>query len=304
MPTHRRQFLQGLVATGIAPFACTTSRTRTPRAVTQVVPFAPHRDGAGVELRKILGGRALRMLDPFLMLDEFRSTDPNDYLAGFPKHPHRGFETVTIMISGTVEHRDSVGNHGLLGPGSLQWMTAGRGIVHAEMPLATHHEMWGFQLWVNLPARLKMTAPRYQDRAASDVPVVQTGDATTRLLAGTFGGKQGPVSDIAVRPELFDVSLPEPGLFVHDLPGTHASFVYVAEGQFSDNTTKNTISQGNLAVLGPGDQVRLQGQGRLLFAAGQPIGEPVARRGPFVMNTEEEIAQAYADYQSGRLVGG
>jgi redox-sensitive bicupin YhaK (pirin superfamily) len=302
----RRTLLYGLGATGVAGSALAMPRLfrpRDPRAVTSVVPVTATKDGAGVALRRAIGSQTLRMLDPFLLLDEFKSQVADDYIKGFPNHPHRGFETVTIMLKGAMEHRDSVGNRGLLGPGSVQWMTAGRGIVHSEMPKQEDGAMWGFQLWVNLPARLKMSPPRYQDEAPGAVPEVDVADARVRVLAGTIARTEGPVRGVETAPTLLDVTVPAGGTFYADeIPGGHTTFAYVAEGEltFGDRT----VSAGNLAVLGPGRSVSATGAGRMLLVAAAPIGEPVSRRGPFVMNTDEEIRQAYEDYRSGKLVEG
>ncbi|MDP2315729.1 MAG: pirin family protein [Pseudomonadota bacterium] len=278
-------------------------RPRDPRPVTAVVPITATTDGAGVALRRAIGAQRLRMLDPFLLLDEFKSESADDYIKGFPNHPHRGFETVTVMLQGAMEHRDSVGNHGLLDPGSVQWMTAGRGLVHSEMPRQREGAMWGFQLWVNLPARLKMTAPRYQDVAPGSVPETDVADARVRVLAGHIARTEGPVRGVETAPTLLDVSIPAGGTFHADeIPADHTVFAYVAEGELAFADRK--VTAGNLAVLGPGRTVHATGAGRMLLVAGAPIGEPVARRGPFVMNTDEEIRQAYADYKSGKLVEG
>jgi quercetin 2,3-dioxygenase len=301
----RRTVVAGLLATpAVAGLAWATSplfRPRTPRSVVSVHPAQPTTDGAGVRLKRALGTRLLPMLDPFLMLDEFRSDRADDYIAGFPDHPHRGFETVTIMLEGAMEHRDSVGNHGRLAPGSVQWMTAGRGIVHSEMPKQQDGLMWGYQLWVNLPARLKMTAPRYQDLAPTTVPVVDLGDAQARVLAGAIGGVTGPVDGVYTAPTLLDVTLEAGGKLYHELPGGHTAFVFVVDGTPAVGPEATPVPPASVAVLGAGESVVATGPGRLLLFAGAPIGEPVARRGPFVMNTEAEIRQAYEDYRAGRL---
>jgi redox-sensitive bicupin YhaK (pirin superfamily) len=289
---------------------CAPRKSATVRAVTQTVAGALTRDGAGVKLRRILGTSALPMLDPFLMLDEFRSRRPEEYQAGFPDHPHRGFETVTIVLDGAVTHRDSVGNHGEIGPGGVQWMTAGRGIVHSEMPRAAapDAELWGYQLWVNLPARLKMTKPRYQDLHGNLVPRVQLGDAMVRVLAGQANGVRGPVDGVAVQPTVLDVTLEPRARLVTPLPVGQAVCLYVMEGSVVPGGAAGAtpLGQGMLAVLGDGTDLELGAltASRLLVLAGEPVREPVARRGPFVMNTDEEIRQAFEDYRSGRLVGG
>jgi redox-sensitive bicupin YhaK (pirin superfamily) len=273
-----------------------TSGTDRVREVRQVVTAQPTRDGAGVKLRRALGASALAMLDPFLLLDEMHSDRPEDFAAGFPTHPHRGFETVTYVIEGAVDHRDSLGNHGHLGPGSAQWMTAGHGIVHSEMP--THDtsdaRLWGLQLWVNLPAAQKLTKPRYQDIPPANVPEVRVDDASVRLVAGAAGGQRGPVEGIVTRPDRF----------AHPIAQSHNAFVYVLAGALELGTSATLVRQGELAVLGPGALATMgtrEGARALLLAA-QPIGEPVARSGPFVMNTDDELRRAWDDYRTGRLV--
>jgi quercetin 2,3-dioxygenase len=288
----------------IGPEAAGVSAVAADRDVTQVVPSQPTSDGAGVKLRRALGHRGLATLDPFLMLDEFHSDNPADYAAGFPEHPHRGFETVTYMLEGAVEHRDSMGNHGRLGPGSVQWMTAGRGIVHSEMPRQQGGLMWGFQLWVNLPARLKMTRPRYQDLAAERVASARVGDAEVRVVAGEAGGARGPVEDIVTAPLMLDVKVPPGGAFRHPLPHGHTVFAYVIEGAVRLGTSGALVPKGNIVVFGPGSAVAASSEqgGRFLLLAGAPIGEPIVKHGPFVMNTQAEIQQAIDDYRTGRLV--
>lgn len=276
--------------------------------MTQVVPAQSTRDGAGVRLRRALGSGALAMLDPFLLLDEMHSDRVEDYAPGFPTHPHRGFETVTYVIEGAVDHRDSLGNHGHLAGGSAQWMTAGHGIVHSEMP--THApdstRLWGLQLWVNLPASQKMCRPRYQDIGPERVPDVRADDALVRVVAGEVAGVRGPVEGIVTAPEMIDVTLPPKGRLSHPVAATHNAFAYVLEGAVTMGPSGRTVSQGSVAILGAGSHVamRTDGGARLLFFAARPIGEPVARSGPFVMNTEEELQQAWDDYRSGRLVQG
>jgi redox-sensitive bicupin YhaK (pirin superfamily) len=302
-----RRVVLGMLGAGAAAatgLAFVPWRPRSPRSVQLLLPGEPTSDGAGVRLTRAVGSRALRNLDPFLLLDQFKTDRADDYIAGFPDHPHRGFETVTVMIDGAMEHRDSVGNRGLLSPGSVQWMTAGRGIVHSEMPRQVEGRMWGFQLWVNLPARLKMTPPRYQDLAANLVPEVDVGDARARVLAGLVGRTRGPVDGVVVDPTVLDVTIPTGGRFVHDLPGAHTAFVWVTEGAAHFGVDRREVPANHLAVLSPGETVLADGASRFLLVAGAPIGEPIARRGPFVMNTDAEIDQAYADYRSGRLVGG
>jgi redox-sensitive bicupin YhaK (pirin superfamily) len=278
-----------------------------PRLVDRVVAAQRTTDGAGVRLNRALGGGALAMLDPFLLLDEFQSDDPNDYAAGFPEHPHRGFETVTYMIDGAMEHKDSVGNRGRLGPGSAQWMTAGRGIVHSEMPKQERGLMWGFQLWVNLPRAHKMMRPRYQDIAPARIPETLHDGARLRVVAGTSHGLTGPVDGIDVEPVFLDVALERGVAFDAPLPSGHNAFVYVTDGAVRLGPARTEVRRGQLAVLGRGDRLRATcdaASGRILVLAGRPLGEPVARRGPFVMSTDEELRQAFDDYRSGRLIGG
>jgi redox-sensitive bicupin YhaK (pirin superfamily) len=268
-----------------------------PRSVLRVVPAMPTSDGAGVRLMRAIGTPGLPAVDPFLMLDEFRSDKAGDYIAGFPEHPHRGFETVTYMLAGAMEHRDSVGNHGRLGPGSLQWMTAGRGILHSEMPKQESGLMAGFQLWVNLPAARKMDPPRYQDIPPELVPEVSVQGAKVKVLAGAFGGVEGPVKGIVTAPLMLDLAVD--GACTIAVPTEHAAFAYVFEGAVDFGGGR--VERGNTVVLGGGDSVAIQGVGRVLFLAGRPLREPVARYGPFVMNTDAEIRQAIADTRAGRL---
>jgi hypothetical protein len=276
------------------------------RPVRRVVRAQGTMDGAGVRLSRALGGAALSDLDPFLLLDEFHTDRADDYIAGFPDHPHRGFETVTYMIHGAMEHRDSVGNHGRLGPGSAQWMTAGRGIIHSEMPKQERGLMWGFQLWVNLPGARKMTAPRYQDIAPTSIPEIDIADARVRVVAGEAAGKRGPVDGVVVAPVMLDVTLPAGAVFRHPLPPEHNALAYVIDGAAKLGPEGTAVARGELCVLGQGASIAAESAtgGRFLLLAGRPIGEPIARRGPFVMNTQEELRQAFEDYRSGRLVGG
>ncbi len=274
----------------------------TSRTLTTTVRGQPTSDGAGVKLTRVIGQHALRNVDPFLLLDEFRSDVPDEYLAGFPPHPHRGFETVTYMLAGAMKHKDSVGNTGHLGPGSVQWMTAGRGIVHEEMPEQEDGLLWGFQLWVNLPAAKKMTAPRYQDIPADQIPQVSVPDGTVRVVAGAFGETTGPVGGVDVAPLYLDVQLDPGGSLDVDVPDGHRGFVYVFEG--SGQVAHQDLGRGELGVLS--DQGTLQlaagAEGlRILVVAGKPLNEPIVQYGPFVMNTQREIQEAIRDYQAGRL---
>jgi redox-sensitive bicupin YhaK (pirin superfamily) len=284
----------------------TQQATTILRPVVKLSPGVPASDGAGVNLHRVIGTSRLSELDPFLMLDEIRSDQASDYLAGFPDHPHRGFETVTYVLAGRMRHGDNKGNSGLLRPGSVQWMTAGRGIVHSEMPEQENGLMWGFQLWVNLPAEHKMMAPRYQDIAPDDVPEVELSNgARVRVLAGTFEGVRGSVDGIVTEPTLLDVSVPGGAEVIVPVPATHNAFLYVFDGTALAGDPSTEVPRGTAAVMGRGDGIRLRGgssgAARVLLAAARPIGEPVARYGPFVMNTTDEIKQAIYDFQSGRF---
>ncbi len=271
------------------------------RAVEHVVRAQATSDGAGVQLLRTIGTPTLDHVDPFLLLDEFRSEDGADYVGGFPDHPHRGFETVTYMLAGRMRHRDHSGNEGVLRPGSVQWMTAGRGIVHSEMPEQEEGLMHGFQLWVNLPAELKLMEPRYQDIPPEEVPEVRAGQATVRIVAGTFAGVEGPVRGVVTKPTYLDVHLPRGARFEHELPADDAAFVYVYEGGLIAGEA--VVPPNALGQLGPGERIDLEAgaDARFLLISASPIGEPVARYGPFVMNTQAELAEAFADYQAGRL---
>jgi redox-sensitive bicupin YhaK (pirin superfamily) len=261
-------------------------------------------DGAGVKLKRVIGQPMLDTLDPFLLLDEFRSDSADDYIAGFPEHPHRGFETVTYMLAGHMRHGDNHGNRGDLGPGSVQWMTAGRGILHSEMPQQENGLMWGFQLWVNLPAKDKMTAPRYQDIDPGRIPTVHPADGVAvKVIAGELAGATGPVEGIATAPVYLDIAL-EPGAQVAiPLPAGHHAFAYVFDGSEAE-VAGERLGRSELAVLSDGDRLRLAGRdapARVLLVAGRPLDEPVARYGPFVMNTPEQIHEAIADFRAGRF---
>ncbi|MCA9531693.1 MAG: pirin family protein [Myxococcales bacterium] len=286
--------------------ATSSARSGQARTVREVVRGRPASDGAGVRLTRMLGTSALSELDPFLLLDQMRSDEANDYIAGFPNHPHRGFETVTYMIEGRMRHRDNQGNEGLLGPGSVQWMTAGRGIVHSEMPEQEGGTLWGFQLWVNLPASDKMMPPRYQDIPASDVPEVARDGALVRVLAGGVGDVVGPVRGVATEPVLLDVQLSTDATLRVPLPAGHTAFAAVIDGEarIGPADDRRVVRERELAVLSPGDAFEAaagERPARVLLAAGRPLGEPVARYGPFVMNTREQLVEAFRDYEAGRL---
>jgi len=274
------------------------------REVARKVLGQPTSDGAGVRMTRIIGTQRLDHFDPFLLLDEFRSDDPNDYIAGFPDHPHRGFETVTYMLAGNMRHGDNQGNTGHLGPGSVQWMTAGRGIVHSEFPEQEDGLMWGFQLWVNLPATDKMTAPRYQDIPADAIPAVELEPGIhARVIVGELGGAKGPISGVATQPVYYDLGLSEGKRYSVGLPQAHNAFVYVFQGSAKIGAAGAFIQRGEMALLTHGESLLIEAVDdcRCIIVAGRPLNEPIARYGPFVMNTREEIYKAFEDFQAGRM---
>jgi hypothetical protein len=279
----------------------------TERNIDRIIPSVAATEGAGVRIRRSLGARQDLRLDPFLLLDEFYSDDPADYLAGFPSHPHRGFETVTYMLDGHMRHEDHLGNRGDLGPGDVQWMTAARGIIHSEMPQQTEGRMRGFQLWLNLPAAEKMKPASYRDISSSEIPTANiAGGGSVRIIAGVLGQEEkeiaGPIRGLSTEPFYFDVSLPQGGTFAAPIPDTHSVFAYLYEG--SALVEGSTIPSRSAAVFAPGELVRItagEDGARFLLVAGKPLGEPVVQYGPFVMNTREQIEQAMADYHNGRL---
>jgi quercetin 2,3-dioxygenase len=295
--------------TKFAPGHAQDSGGGTLRKVARVVRGMPTSDGAGVKLTRVIGQPQLADLDPFLLLDEFGTDNPGDYIAGFPEHPHRGFETVTYMLDGRMRHRDNHGHEGLLVPGSVQWMTAGRGILHSEMPEQQEGRMRGFQLWVNLPARDKMTAPKYQEFGPDRIPVAKpAAGVQVKVIAGQVDGVRGPIEQPATDPLYLDIELAPGAHFSQALPGDYAAFLYVFEGsvRLAGDDSGVTLVAHQLAVLGPGDRVELEGAAkgepaRAILVAGRPLGEPVAKYGPFVMNTREELLRAFEDLQSGRF---
>ncbi len=274
------------------------------RTVKQIITGQPTTDGAGVELTRIIGQPALPMLDPFLLLDVFRSDDPRDYIAGFPPHPHRGFETVTYLLAGKMRHQDNAGHEGVIESGDIQWMTAGKGIVHSEMPEQENGLLEGFQLWVNLPASHKMSEPVYQEISKEQIPVeVRDGNVKVRVIAGvTSLGTHGPVMQPLTEPLYLDVSMPDNGTFTESIPATHNAFIYLIEGGVAlGKNHQESLKPRELAVLSQGNDVVIsstKAQTRFLLIAGKPLQEPVARGGPFVMNTDDEVRQAFADYRN------
>ena len=284
-----------------------------PRRLQQRIPSFETSDGAGVRLRRSIGTRRGIDTDPFLLLDEFSSDDPDDYIAGFPAHPHRGFETVTYMLDGRMLHEDHLGHRSVIGPGDVQWMTAGRGIIHSEMPQQERGRMRGFQLWINLPAAEKMKPAAYRDVAAADIPVVETAEgARIRVVAGELDGMRGPVNSdaaMATEPVYLDVRLAPDGAVELPLPAGLKAVTYAFEGRVdigrgTGADALDALDAHEAGVLSDGDAVSLSAAGegaRLLVLAGRPLREPVVQYGPFVMNRREEIEQAMRDYRDGRL---
>lgn len=294
-------------APGVAPMSPAVRAepvTRT-RAVEQLVKGMLTSDGAGVTLTRVLAQPLQHRLDPFLMLDAFGSDNPDDYIAGFPDHPHRGFETVTYMLTGRMRHRDSAGHEGLLQSGGVQWMVAGQGIIHSEIPEQQDGTMEGFQLWLNLPGRNKMTPAWYRDIPAEQIPEYETAEGVkVRVIAGTSNGVSGAMQREVTEPLYLDIALPAGGSFSSRIPETHNAFVYVYRGGV--DIEGRQVEAGRMAILSnaPGaDGVHLaSGEGaRLILIAGKPLREPIAQYGPFVMNTQEEIFQAITDFREGRF---
>ena len=280
------------------------------RGLHDVVTPVAASDGAGVRLRRSIATRTLDHLDPFFLFDHFGSERPDDYVAGFPMHPHRGIETITYMLDGSVAHRDSLGNSGVIGAGDVQWMTAGSGILHEEMPKVGPRRLDGFQVWVNLPAKLKMTRPRYQDVPASRIPeVVRPDGARIRVVTGEVDGVTGPVREIFAGPTYLDVALPPGGRFEQPVPRGHTALLYVFQGEVTVGGARPSpgaaIQATRLAVLKDGDVVRVHAgpaPARFLLLSAQPLHEPYARWGPFVMNTEEEVRQALQELRDGTFI--
>jgi redox-sensitive bicupin YhaK (pirin superfamily) len=277
------------------------------RKIARIVEPVMLKEGAGVTVKRTIGSHELDYLDPFLLLDDFGSENPEDFRAGFPMHPHRGIETVTYMLTGYMRHGDSLGNSGTIGPGDVQWMTAGSGVRHEELPRSGPGGLDGFQLWVNLPAQSKMTQPRYQEYGKEQIIHVERNGARIRIIAGQVGEARGPVSEIVIAPTYLDVSVPAGGRFSHAVEPGHTVFAYVFEGKgiFPVESGDSAVASRALVVFGDGAQVEARaGEGpvRFLLVSGKPLNEPVARYGPFVMNTREEIEQALQDLRAGTFV--
>lgn len=272
------------------------------RHIERLVQAAPLAEGAGVTVHRTIGTPALRHLDPFLMLDHFGSDDPDQYIAGFPDHPHRGFITLTYMLDGHMVHHDSMGNRGDLNPGGAQWMRAASGVIHSEMPQQTAGLMRGFQLWINLPAAQKMSDPGYQEFSAATIPVATHDDASVRVICGHYGDLAGPIEDPNTDVRYLDVTLTPGGTFHYELPETMTAFIYAFEGH--GTIGGETVPTHALAQLSPGEcfEITANTDLRFILVAGNPIGEPIVQHGPFVMNSREEIEQAFVDYRDGTLV--
>ena len=276
------------------------------RKIATIIEPQPVLEGAGVRLKRSIATRTLNYLDPFLLLDHFGSKKPEDYEAGFPMHPHRGIETVTYILSGSVHHRDTLQNSGSIGAGDIQWMTSGRGIMHEEMPQVSPEGVDGFQLWVNLPAKSKMTAPRYQDVRSGQIPATRRPDGSlVRVIAGTVDEVQGAVRDIAADPIYMDVTVPPESEFVFPVTAGHNAFAYVFEGEGLFGDEQARVGHPRLVIFEDGDLMKARTRKepvRFLLVSGKPLHEPVARYGPFVMNTKEEIEQALEDLRRGTFV--
>jgi redox-sensitive bicupin YhaK (pirin superfamily) len=277
------------------------------RLINRVLKSRPTIEGAGVHLKRVFGYHEVPDLDPFLLLDHFGSDNPQDYLLGFPWHPHRGIETVTYMLDGVVEHGDSIGNAGVISSGDVQWMTAGSGIIHQEMPKQFDGLMTGFQLWANLPAKQKMMDPRYRDVQANTIPEVTIDqEIKIKIISGEINGTIGPVQDIVIDPEYLDITMPPNTLFERDFKRGYKVFAYVIDGDgYFEQNNRKLIGQQNLVLFGDGEKIYIKAANnelRFLLISGKPIGEPVAWYGPIVMNTQEELDLAFKEYHNGAFI--
>ena len=273
--------------------------------IKKIVKALNASDGAGVKLKRSIGTPEADYIDPFLMLDEFGSENKDDYLAGFPPHPHRGIETVTYMLNGAFEHQDSTGSKGTMGPGDVQWMKTGRGIIHSEMPAMADGKLLGFQLWINMPAKLKMSKPEYIYIDSNKMSLHKDYDKQVKVIAGKFEKAIGPVKEHNLNPIYFDVELKKEKKFNFNLPSTHNSFIYLINGEIEiGNIKHNNLKDSTLVLLTKGEslQVRAKSKAKFLVVSGKPINEEIARGGPFVMNTKAEILQAVQDYHNGTFV--
>ncbi|GAP16753.1 pirin family protein [Levilinea saccharolytica] len=276
------------------------------RSVAQVFASRPTLEGAGVHLKRGFSHGQETLFDPFLLFDDFSGDDPADFIAGFPWHPHRGIETITYLLEGEVEHGDSLGNAGSIRPGDVQWMTAGSGIIHQEMPVPSPNgKLVGFQLWANLPASHKMIAPRYRGITASEIPQIHHGGARVHVICGTLQGHTGPAQDIIIAPEYLDVSLDANGAWLHATPPGHTAFAYLFAGTASFAPGAAKVVSGSIVLFNSGDQVEIaagDNGARFLFITGKPLREPIAWGGPIVMNTAEELRTAFAEFRAGTFI--
>lgn len=277
------------------------------RKIDRILKSKPTLEGAGVHLLRAFGYNEVPHLDPFLLLDDFHSHNPDDYIAGFPWHPHRGIETVTYMLEGFVEHGDSMGNKGVILPGDVQWMTAGSGIIHQEMPKGYNGNMWGFQLWVNLPSSHKMMEPRYREVKKEQIPAVTINEnVEIKVICGNFMDTKGPVRDIVVDPEYLDITMAKGAEFEHNIKRGYRVFAYViGEGGYFDTDKEKTISNEHLVIFKDGDKVKIKAGERglrFLLVSGKPLDEPVAWAGPIVMNTQDELDLAFREYRDGTFI--
>ena len=275
------------------------------REVKQIVKAIQTSDGAGVKLKRSIGVPELDFIDPFLMFDEFGSENKDDYIAGFPPHPHRGIQTVTYMLAGRFKHEDSTGSKDEMGPGSVQWMSAAGGIIHSEMPMMKEGKLHGFQLWVNMPAKLKMSKPSYQNIEPSNIPEFKDQEKKIKIIAGRYKDKTGPVKDTSIDPIYLDVQLKKGTIFDYVIPSSRNVFVYLVSGEIKiGNKVHNKLQNSTLISLAEGNDLKILSvkESQFLIIAGKPIGEPIARGGPFVMNTRQEIIKAVQDYHNGNFV--
>ncbi|MBD3256483.1 MAG: pirin family protein [Candidatus Lokiarchaeota archaeon] len=275
------------------------------RKIKMTFQAKPTKEGAGVKLKRVFGYDEVPLLDPFLLLDNFGSNNPDDYLAGFPWHPHRGIETITYMIHGKLKHEDSMGNGGIIRSGGIQWMTAGSGIIHQEMPKRTEGMMRGFQLWANLPSSHKMMDPRYRDITSEMITTVKENDSIVKIICGEYKGKKGPVQDIVTKPQYYDISLSPESEFIHHFPEGHTVFAYVFEGQGYFDENKDPIKrEGQLILYEDGREIHIFAENhlRFLLVSGKPIGEPVAWYGPIVMNKKKELERAFKEFREGMFL--
>lgn len=279
------------------------------REVKSVHKSKPTIEGAGVHLKRVFSNEKMYELDPFLLMDDFHSNDRDKYIQGFPWHPHRGIETITYMLEGQVSHEDSLGNAGVINPGDVQWMTAGSGIIHQEMPSGDEQgNLWGFQLWANLPSKSKMMQPRYRDITMKDFPLIKLESGVeVKIISGKYNNVSGPVDDVVIDPQYLDVSLPANTRFEHQLPDGYTAFAYTVAGNilFDQSREPNTVGAENLVIFGPEGQIEAKAgdqSARFLLISGKPIGEPIAWHGPIIMNTQGEIKLALQEYRDGTFL--